>query len=155
MARRAHAPACGVSQRNHPPNGASPRTARLQRALLTCGSADTAGATLPAARSIVVLLRCTGPSGAGSAASLRETRCPRLPRAGCVHHPHLGAGERLRGSFRIRGIPILWRPVKLLVHAGVAQDGLDILAGLGEGDGLDELLRVAIFPLAQPVIDAV
>jgi hypothetical protein len=46
-------------------------------------------------------------------------------------------------------------PVKLLVHAGVAQDCLHILARLGEGDRFDELLRVAIFALVQPVFDAV
>src|ERR1700687_2707359 len=49
----------------------------------------------------------------------------------------------------------LRRPVKLAVHIRVAQDGLHVFAGFGEGDGLDELLRIAVVTLSQPVSDAV
>jgi len=34
----------------------------------------------------------------------------------------------------------LWRPVELAIHVGVAQDGLEVIAGFGEGDGFYELL---------------
>ena len=40
-------------------------------------------------------------------------------------------------------ISVLWCPVHPFVHLGVTHDGLHILAGLGERDGLDELFHVA------------
>src|ERR1700731_1584342 len=49
----------------------------------------------------------------------------------------------------------LRRPVELPVHIRIAQNRLHVFAGFGEGDGLDELLRIAIVPLSQPVSDAV
>src|SRR6202158_4548374 len=49
----------------------------------------------------------------------------------------------------------LRRPVKLAVHIRIAQDGLHVFAGFGEGDGLDELLRIAGVALSQPVSYAV
>ena len=49
----------------------------------------------------------------------------------------------------------LRRPVKLPVHIDIPQDGLDVFAGFGEGDGLDELLRIAVVALSQPVSHAV
>jgi hypothetical protein len=36
----------------------------------------------------------------------------------------------------------LRRPPKLPVHIRIPQDGLHVFAGFGEGDGLDELLRI-------------
>src|SRR5450755_3065215 len=53
------------------------------------------------------------------------------------------------------GLVGLWRPVKLAIHTGVAQDGLHIFAGLGKGDGLDEFLGIAVVALSQPVSYAV
>src|SRR5208337_2824107 len=46
-------------------------------------------------------------------------------------------------------------PVKLSVHISIPQDSLHVLAGFREGDGLDELLRIAVVPLSQPLSDAV
>jgi hypothetical protein len=48
----------------------------------------------------------------------------------------------------------LWRAVELLVQAGVAEDGLHVFSGLGEGDGFYELLGVAVFALRQPFVDS-
>src|SRR2546423_3325104 len=45
--------------------------------------------------------------------------------------------------------------VEPLVQSLVPQDSLDVLAGFGERDGLDELLRVAVVSLVEPVGDAV
>ena len=49
----------------------------------------------------------------------------------------------------------LRRPIELAVHIRIPQDSLHIFAGFGEGDGLDELLRIAVVTLSQPVSDAV
>ena len=49
---------------------------------------------------------------------------------------------------------LLRRPVHPLVDFGVAHDGLHILAGLGEGDGLDKFVDVAVVAGGAPVLDS-
>src|SRR5208282_3077608 len=49
----------------------------------------------------------------------------------------------------------LRRPVELPVDTRIAQNSLHVFAGFGEGDGLDELLRIAVMTLSQPVAHAV
>src|SRR5581483_513640 len=51
--------------------------------------------------------------------------------------------KRLRGA------------VELAVHVSVAQDILDVFARLGEGNGFDELLGIAVLTLAHPVMHAI
>ena len=50
---------------------------------------------------------------------------------------------------------ILRRAVELAIDAGVAHDGLDVFAGLGKGDRLHELRRVAVGALSHPFLNAV
>src|SRR5208283_4679863 len=50
---------------------------------------------------------------------------------------------------------LLRRLVELPVHVRVAQNGLHVFAGFGEGDGFHKLRRIAIMALAQPIFHAI
>src|SRR5258706_14209379 len=57
----------------------------------------------------------------------------------------------------MNGVPAtpLRRPVELAVNIRIAQDRLYVFAGFGKRDGPDELLRIAVVALSQPVSHAV
>src|SRR5207244_3457013 len=46
-------------------------------------------------------------------------------------------------------------PVQLLIHAGIPEDSLHVLARLGKRNRLDKFLRVPIIPCRQPVLHPV
>src|SRR5271154_2701195 len=66
-----------------------------------------------------------------------------------------GQLSTLMAIYSRKGGRCLRGPVKLLVHAGVAQDGLHVLARFGEGNRFHELLGIAILTLAKPFFNAV
>src|SRR5882724_8002109 len=56
-----------------------------------------------------------------------------------------GGGDGGLGSFAVEGA----------VHVGVAEDNLDVFAGFGEGDGLDEFGNFVVSAFGFPEGDAV
>src|SRR5690242_1826252 len=61
---------------------------------------------------------------------------------------------RCRRSMRWPALHLLVR-IQAAVDLGVAHDGLNVVAGLGERDRFDELGDVAELGVAKPVVDAV
>src|SRR5438552_6238994 len=49
----------------------------------------------------------------------------------------------------------LRRPIQLPVHTRITQDGLNVLASFGERNRFHEFLWIAVFRLAQPILNAI